>query len=153
MPLTIGSGNPTGTNEDSQDSAFKVGNPEIFNIPAPASLSGAANTLTATQVINGVVSEANGGSATTLTLPSARITATGLAPALRQFSSRGIIPGDSIYLYIINNGAGVMTIANNADGSITFDPGSPATVPANSSRTLLIRFTNGTPGSEAAVLF
>lgn len=153
MPLTIGSGNPTGSFEEAQDSAFKVGNPEIYNIPAPASLSGAANTLTAQQVINGVVSVANGGLATTLTLPSAKTVGSGLAPLLRGFSSRGIIPGDSIYLYIINNGAGTMTIANNADASITFDPGSPNTVAANSSRVLLIRFTNGVPGSEAAVLF
>ena len=146
MPLTIGSGNPTGSFEELQDSAVKVGNPEIFNIPTPASLTGASNTLTAQQLVNGIIVISNA-TATTANLP----TAPALAALLRAFSSRGIIPGDSIYVTLVAGGAGAITIGSSA--SITPDANTSTSVPAGTSRQLLVRFTVGTPGSEVATYF
>lgn len=146
MPLTVLSGNPTGAFEEAQDSAFKVGNPEIFNIPAPASLTGSSNTLTAQQLVNGII-VINNATTTTATLP----TATALAAVLRGFSSRGIIAGDAIYVTLVSGGAGAITITDSA--SIIHDANTSQSVPAGTSRQLLVRFTNGTPGSEAAAYF
>jgi hypothetical protein len=147
MPLTVLSGNPTGSFEESQDSAFKVGNPEIYNIPAPLSLS-ASSAITAQQLINGIISCVSA-SAVTLTFP----TATALAVALRSFSSRGIVPGDSIYLLIVNGGSSSGAITITPGSGMTFDAGSPATIAIGNSRTLIMRFTVGTPGSETLVMF
>lgn len=153
MP-TILSGNPTGTFEETQDSAVKIGNPEIFNIPAPASLTGAANTATATQLINGLITVNNGSTASTLTFPPAS-GSTGLAAALRPFSSRGIVPGDSIYVTITNGGntTGLLTLSVSGATGMSFDTNTSQTIPVGTGRTLLIRFTSGTPGSETAVIF
>jgi hypothetical protein len=147
MPLTVLSGNPTGSFEESQDSAFKVGNPEIYNIPAPLSLSG-SSAITAQQLINGIISCVSA-SAVTLTFP----TATALAAMLRAYSSRGIVNGDAIYVLIVNGGSSLGAITITPGAGMTFDAGSPATIAIGVSRTLLMRFTVGTPGSETAVLF
>lgn len=150
MPLTILSGNPTGSFEELQDSAVKTGNPMIYNIPAPASLSGAANTLTAAQVINGIVVVNNAAVATTLTL----CTAPALAAALRGiFSSRGVIPGDTIEVYVGNGGTALLTLSVSGATGMSFDPGSGTTVTAGTSRILWVRFTSGAIGSETAVIF
>jgi hypothetical protein len=152
MPLTILSGNPTGTIEEFQDSAIKTGNPTIYNLPLPASYAAAASrTYTATDILGSIVLDAgNGASAHTATLPSAAL----LAGAIRGiYSSRGIIVGDTVWCLIVNSssGAGVFTIAVGTGG--TFDTNAGQTIPQNSSKEIAIRFTNGTPGSEAYTVY
>lgn len=152
MPLTVLSGNPTGTNEESQDSALKYGNPVIQNTPAPASLTGSASfALTAQQLLNGIITVQDGTTATTLTFP----TAATIAALLRQFSSRGITIGDTFYVTIINGGTstGITTLSLAGATGLSFDPGTSTTIPAQTERTLAVRFTLGTPGSETAVVF
>lgn len=153
---TILSGNPTGSSEEFQDSAVKVGNPMIFNMPAPTSFGVGAQTLTAAQVLGGIVISAGsaGVGATAITLP----TAVSLAATIRsQYSSRGIIPGDTVLFLLINGNSstGVLTVTSPGAG-VTFDPNQSAAsqvVGANSSKEIYLRFTNGTPGSEAYVVY
>jgi hypothetical protein len=152
MPLTILSGNPTGSFEETQDSAVKIGNPEIFNMPAPASLSGTPQSPTAQQIINGIIVISN---ATTVTvnLPRAQqVGATpGLATLLRPFTSRGLIVGDIIYCTFVSGGAGALTLTDSAD--IIHDANTSQSVPAGTSRQVAFRVTNGTVGSEAFSYF
>lgn len=152
MP-TILSGNPTGTFEELEDSAVKVGNPQIFNTPAPASYAAAASrTYTPADIFGGkIVDAGNGASAHTATLPTAAL----LAAALRGISSRGMIPGDELWCLIVNgsNGAGTFTVAPGSGGAFDVNYGGAATVAQNGSKEIVIRFTNGTPGSEAYTVY
>lgn len=156
MPgFTIGSGNPTGSVEEWQDSAIKTGNPQIFNTPTPASYTGSASVTLLSNDLLGtiiVIAGAAGTGAVTATLPTAAL----LAAALRQFSSRGVVPGDTIWCLIINgnNAANSITLAAGAGGS--FDVNQPAAtrvIQQNSSKEIAVRFTNGVPGSEAYVVY
>lgn len=156
MPLTIGSGNPTGSLEDFQDSAVKTGNPLIYNTPAPASYTGSANvTLLSSDILASivVVAGAAGSGAVTLTTPTAAL----LAAALRGFSSRGVAVGDTLWCLIINGNSGGANAVTLAAGSgATFDANQAAAsrvIAANSSKEIAVRFTNGTPGSEAYVIY
>lgn len=154
MP-TVLSGNPTGTNEESQDSAFKVGNPQIFNTPAPASYnSGGTTTLLSTDVLGGiVVVQGSGGTgAVTLTLPTAAL----LAAAIRAMSTRGVVPGDTVWVLIINGNTstGSVTIAAGSGGSFDGNQNSASRViGVGASKEVAIRFTNGVPGSEAYTIY
>jgi hypothetical protein len=155
MPLTILSGNPTGSFEETQDSAVKIGNPEIFNMPAPLSVTG-ATTLTPQQFINGIV-VASG--TFTLTLAPIRDApgppvVPGIASLLRVFSSRGIIPGDTISCLIVNGGAGTITLSVAGATGLAFDTNQTTTnIVTGASKLLMLRFTVGTPGSEAATIY
>lgn len=142
---TILSGNPSGCDESSQDMAVKIGNPLITNTPTPFSYAAAAAiTLVANDIITGLgVVGGNGASACTVNLPSA----TSLVAALRQFSSRGIIVGDTVWCLIINgsSGAGTVTIAAGTGGSFDANHNAAAQViPQNSSKEVAIRFTSTT---------
>lgn len=155
MPLTILSGNPSGSAEDFQDSAMKIGNPQIFNMPAPTSFAAGPQTLTAAQVLNGIVISAGsaGAGATAITLPTAAV----LAAGIRGFSSRGVVAGDTILFLLINgnSGAGALTMTSPG-ASVTFDTnqsGASQVVAQNSSKDVYLRFTNGAPGSEAYVVY
>lgn len=143
--FTIGSGNPQGVNEEAEDSGLKYGNPVIQNTPAPASFS-AASAPTAQQVVNGIITQSTA-TAQNMTLPSAAA----IAQVLRGFSSRGVVVGDTIYLTIVAGGAGAVTIV--AGSGITPDANTSTSVPAGTERTLALRFSNGTPGSEALVYY
>lgn len=152
--LTILSGNPQGSNEESEDSALKYGNPVIQNTPAPATYAaGATTNYTAADVLGGIIVDGgNGASAHTGNLPSAA----SLAAQMRAFSSRGVIVGDTVWCLIINgsSGAGVFTLGAGAGGS--FDANQAAAsrvIPQNSSKEIAIRFTNGVPGSEAYTVY
>jgi len=152
MPqLTVLSGNPTGSIEDYQDSAYKVGNPQIFNMPVPASYAAAASrTYTANDILGFMILDAgNGAGAHTATLPTAAL----LAAAIRQFSSRGVVVGDTVFAVIANTstGAGVFTLAVGTGGS--FDTNAAQTIAQNTSREIMIRFTNGAIGSEAYTVY
>jgi hypothetical protein len=155
MPNTILSGNPTGSFEEAQDSAFKVGNPQIYNLPTPTSFTTGPQTLTAAQVLSSIVVSAGSGAAgaTAITLPTAAI----LAAGLRAFSSRGVVAGDTVMFLLINGNSstGVLTVTSPG-ASVTFDPNQNAAsqvVPANTSKEIYLRFTNGAPGSEAYVVY
>src|SRR6266436_8602437 len=149
MP-TILSGNPTGTDELSQDSAFKVGNPQIFNTPAPASYTGsAAITLLAADILGGIIVIAGvaGTGAVTETTPTAAL----LAAALRAISTRGVIVGDTVWCLIINGNNSANSVTMAAGTGATFDANQSAAsrvIAANSSKEIAIRFTNGAPGDR-----
>jgi len=152
MPLTVLSGMPTGVSEEYQDMAFKCGNPQIYNMPTPASYAAAASTTyLSTDILGFMILDAgNGASAHTATLPTAAL----LAAAIRGiFSSRGVIVGDSLFFVIANtsSGAGAFTVAAGSGG--TFDTHAAQTIAQNTSREFMIRFTNGTPGSEAYSIY
>jgi hypothetical protein len=152
MP-TILSGNPTGTIEEFQDSSVKVGNPQIFNTPAPASYAAAASrTYTAADILGGkIVDAGNGASAHTATLPTAAL----LAAAMRAISARGVIAGDEVWCLIINgsNGAGTFTLVAGAGGTFDVNQAGAAVVAQNGSKEIVVRFTNGVIGSEAYTLY
>src|SRR5215831_8435244 len=100
MP-TILSGNPSGSVEEYQDSAVKTGNPMIFNLPTPLSVT-VTTTLTAQQFLNGIV-VASG--TITITPPPIRDPSPGtpgLATLMRGLSSRGVIPGDTVECLVVN---------------------------------------------------
>lgn len=154
--MTILSGNPTGSHEMFQDSAIKMGNPQIFNTPAPASYTGSATqTFLSADVLGGIIVVAGsaGSGAITATLPTAAL----LATAMRQFSQRGVIAGDTLWCLVINGnsgGANAVTLAAGSGGS--FDANQAAAsrvIAANSSKEIAVRFTNGAPGSEAYVVY
>lgn len=135
--------NPTGSVEHMQDMAVKVGNPLIYNIPTPAATT-ASGTVTADQVLGGVITVK--GATVTVTLPAAA----DLANGFRKYSRRGVIVGDSCELLLLNYSA-TMTIATTTGASI--DTGSPTTIGTNAQGIAVLRFTNGTPGSEAYTIY
>lgn len=155
MP-TILSGNPSGSVEEYQDSAVKTGNPMIFNLPTPLSVT-VSTALTAQQFLNGIVVAS--GASTTITPPPIRDPApgtAGLATLMRGLSSRGVIPGDTVECLVVNGGASTITLA--ASGSLpaglSYDTNQGTqTIVTGSSKMLMIRFTNGTPGAEAATIY
>lgn len=160
MP-TVLSGNPTGSVEEFQDSAIKVGNPQIFNMPAPTSFATGAQTLTATQVLGGIIVSAGSGAAgaTAITLP----TAPALAAVIRgQYSSRGVIPGDTVMFLLINGNSSTGVLTVTSPGStpgvtgVTFDANQNAAaqvVAAGASKEIYLRFSNGSVGAEAYVAY
>lgn len=145
----------TGTDSDLRDSAVNIGNPLIQNTPAPASYGAGAQQLLAADILGGIIVAAGsgGGGATAITLP----TAANLAAAIRAINPQGVRPGDTVWCLIINgnSGAGALTITSPG-ASVTFDTNQNSAsqvVAQNSSKEIACRFTNGTPSSEAYVVY
>jgi hypothetical protein len=126
-------------------------------MPAPASMGVGAQSITAAQVLNGIVVCAGSGAAgtTAITLP----TAPALAAAMRAYSSRGVIVGDTVEFLLINGNSstGSLTVTAPGGGGVTFDGNQNATaqiVAAGASKLIYCRFTAGTPiGSETYVVY
>ncbi len=136
--------NPTGSFEAHQDQAVKFGSPMILNIPNTPPVFTTNATATGDQCVNGILTAH--GAAFTLTLPAA----SDLANSIRKYSSRGVVPGDSVEVNIYNYSA-QLTIATTTGAS--FDTNSPTSVGTNASVVATLRFTNGTPGSEAYTIY
>lgn len=148
MTLASILGNPSG-------SPGNLGTPLLINTPAPASYAaGASQTLTADDVLGGiVVFGGNANSASTVTLPTAAL----LAAAMRTASNLAAVAVGNTVSFSLVNGA-----ATGATGVITVTPGSGGALDANQanstvttgmSKTVYIRFTNGTLNSEAYVVY
>lgn len=140
VPITVRSvtfpANPNGTNW-------------ISGTGTPISLtSGSAFALDAGQILTGIIT----------LKPTASVnltfdTAAQIVAGVNQISS-GAEVGDVIEFTVINGASATFTLTPVAGGGITFDPNQAnTTILAASSRYFMLRITNVTPGSEAAVLY
>lgn len=133
------------TNTSMQDQSVKVGNPTIFNMPAPASKSG-NTTYSATDIIGGIIVHNTGGAGVTGTFPS---------PDTLASLIENPRVGDCVECLIINGGsAGNITLT--AVAGVTFDSNQLAgsqIIATVTSKFVFMRFTNVTPGSRAYVVY
>lgn len=110
-------------------------------IPAPSTLSATTATMTNAQVFGRIGTSNPSGGAITLTTPTA---------ASMVAYQPGATVGDSYRFTIINT---------NSSNAITLDPGSgvtvvgSATIALSTSANFIIRFSNVTSSSEAAVIY
>lgn len=141
MPLSY-----TGIDTTGQDMAERVGNPVIYNMPAAASYAG-SQTYTPSDLLGGtIVHDGTGG--VTATLPTAAL-------LVRAIPSGGRV-GDTLYCLITNgaNVSGAITLAVGSGGSFDANQGGGSrTIAFGNSKTVQIRITNSTPGSEAYVIY
>lgn len=139
----------TGIDETGRDMAERVGNPVIYNMPANASYTG-AQTYLASDLIGGIIVH-DGSGGVTATLPTAALMRVGMS----MFGSNARV-GDTIYCLITNgaNAAGTITLAAGTGGSFDANQGGGSKIIAfGTSKTVLIRMTNVTPGSEAYTIY
>lgn len=114
----------------------------------PKSYGTGAQTYLASDLIGQIlVHDGTGGA--TATLPTAALMAAGLRVA-------GNVPavGQTVECLIVNGGSGAITMSAGSGG--TFDTNQQVasrTIPANLSKTVYVRMTNVTPGSEAYVVY
>lgn len=136
----------TGIDTAGQDMAERVGNPVIYNMPAAASYAG-SQTYTPSDILGGtIVHDGTGG--VTATLPTAALLARAIPGAARV--------GDTMYCLITNgaNVSGAVTLALGTGGAFDANQGGGSrSIPFASSKTVQIRLTNVTPGSEAYVVY
>jgi hypothetical protein len=139
----------TGIDDAGKDMAQRVGNPVIYNMPAAASYSGAQTYLN-TDLIGGIIVHNTGGAGVNGTLPTAAL----MRAALSQFGSPARV-GDTIYCLIVNGGsAGSITLIAGSGGSFDTNQVAGSQVIATlTSKTVLLRMTNVTPGSEAYTIY
>ena len=138
----------SGANTDSQNQAVKVGNPVIYNTPAPASYGTTVQLLLASDIIGGIILMGNA-SAIAATMPTASL----LAGAMRAILGSQFQIGDTIECLLIAGMAGAITITLGT--GMTFDGTNQTAgvVAGNSSKYIAFRFTGITPGSETCVLY
>lgn len=134
----------SGANTDSQNQAVKVGSPMVYNVAAPASITGNQTYLSA-DILNGTIIHGNAGAATG-TLPTAAL----LASAIKGILGMQMQVGDMVECLIVNGGTAAITISAGAGGSFDGNQGAPSQViSVGSSKYVQLRFTNITVGSEA----
>lgn len=139
----------TGVNDSGRDMAQAVGNPVIYNMPAAASYSG-NQTYVNTDLLGGTIVHSAVGGATG-TLPTAVLMRQGLS----QFG-RAARVGDTIYCLIVNGSAtsGALALALGTGGSWDTNQGAGAqNILYQTSKTIQLRMTNVTPGSEAYTVY
>jgi hypothetical protein len=135
----------TGWNVDGANQAQKTGNPMVYNTPTPASYGVGNQTYLVADIIGGLIVHNGTGNATGTVPTAAALAAAILNPQV----------GDTIECLIINGGA---------SGNITVTANTGATFDANqvtlsqviqpiSSKYVVMRFTNTTPGSQAYVIY
>lgn len=138
-----------GTDSSGKDLAQVVGNPVIYNMPQPASYAG-NQTYTPSDLLGGtIVHDGTGG--VTATFPSAQA----LVRAISQFGYQARV-GDTLYCLITNgaNVSGAITLATGAGGAFDANQGGGSrSIPFGTSKTVQVRITNSTPGSEAYVIY
>lgn len=120
------------------------------NGATPTSVTTTTSTYTIANMLTGVIVNSNAG-AVTATLDTAANIVAGINSA-----SAGSNVGDMVTFELINGGntSGVITVGAGTGG--TFDANVPAanrTVAINLARTIFIRLTNVTPGSEAYAIY
>ncbi|MGY3535413.1 hypothetical protein [Bradyrhizobium sp. USDA 4452] len=138
----------TGVDDTGRDMAQKVGNPVIYNMPPAASYAG-NQTYTPSDLLGGtIVHDGTGG--VTATFP----TAAALVAAIP--GQGGARVGDTLYCLITNgaNVSGAITIGLGSGGSFDANQGGGSrTIPFGTSKTVQIRITNATKGSEAYTVY
>ena len=138
---------PAGANTDGQGQAFLMGNPEVWNMPAPASYSTTATYLTS-DIVGGIIVNGNAG-AITSTLPTAAL----LVAALRTIFAMQLAIGDTIGCLIVNGGSGVITLAAGTGGSYDTNQTAGQSIAVGASKYVMLRLTNITIGSEAYTIY
>lgn len=125
----------------------------IMGIGTPTSLTtaGATFTLTAAQLLTGIIVLNPTASAATATLDTAAAVVAAVNGA-----SAGAVVGDYINVLIVNGTAGAFTVTLAAGSGGSFDTNQAAgsrVITQNASKYLFIRLTNVTPGAEAYVIY
>lgn len=139
----------TGIDDEEKFMAQKVGNPVIYNMPAAASYA-SSQTYLASDLVGGTIVH-NGTGGVTATLPTAAL----MRAALSAYGAAALV-GDTIYCLIVNGAAssGVVTLALGTGGSFDTNQGAGSqTIPFGTSKTIQLRMTNATPGSEAYTIY
>ena len=141
----------SGLNSESQAQALLLGNPEIYNLPPPASYNGAGITYLASDIIGGIIVHNTGGAGVTATLPTAAL----MSAALKAICGPQLQIGGTIGCLIINGGAsGSITLALGSGGSFDTNQNvASQVVPTANSKYVMVRMTNLTVGSEAYVIY
>lgn len=103
-----------------------------------------AVTLTASEVLGGLILQDPSGGAVTTTLPTAEEL---LAAA------KGLTVNSTMRLTVINTADAAETITMAVGTGITAFSGSVLTIAQNASAEYLLQFTNVSPGSEAAIFY
>lgn len=81
-------------------------------------------------------------------------TAAQMVAGCNAISSVGVQVGDYIPVLLINGASATNTLTPTAGNGVTFDSNqATTTIAAATSRYILFRFTNVTPGSEAVVMY
>lgn len=139
---------PPGANTDAQGQAVLVGNPMIYNMPAPASYP-STQTYAAADIVGGIIVQGNAG-AISSTLPTAAL----LVAAIKAIVGPQLAVGACVECLIINGGTGIVTLIAGTGG--TFDTnqgGASQIIGVGTSKYVTLRLTNVTPGSEAYVIY
>lgn len=135
----------TGTDSTDRDMAVKVGNPIIYNMPAPASYGTSNTTFLAADIIGGIIVQ-DGTGGISVSLPS--------ASSLAALVDTPRI-GDCVECLIVNgSGSGAITLTVGT--GVTFDTNQLSgsrIISAASSKYVTCRFTNVTAGSQAYVVY
>jgi hypothetical protein len=137
-----------GANTESQGQALLLGNPEIFNMPAPASYTGAGITYLTGDIIGGIIVHGNSG-AVTATLPTAAL----LVAAIKAIVGSQLQIGATIGCLIVNGGTGTITLAAGTGGSFDTNQSSGQAILTGTSKYAMLRLTNITVGSEAYTIY
>jgi hypothetical protein len=137
---------PPGANTDGQGQAMLMGNPEVWNMPAPASYSG-ATTYLASDIIGGII--VNGGTTFASVLPTAAL----LVAAMKGIFGAQLQVGATVGCLIVNGGSGTITLTAGSGGAYDTNQSSGQAILTGTSKYVMIRLTNVTLGSEAYVIY
>jgi hypothetical protein len=138
---------PPGANTEAQGQALLVGNPEVWNMPTPASYS-TTQTFTAADIIGGIIVAGNAG-AITDTLPTAAL----LVAALKAIFGPQLAIGATVGCLIVNGGSGIITIAAGSGGTFDTNQTGGQSISVGASKYVMLRLTNITLGSEAYTIY
>jgi len=124
--------------------SFRFGNGLFVPSMFPVTIATATSvTITAGQVLNGLILDDPSGGAQTATLPTA---------ALMVAACPGAQIGSTIR-FVIRNTADAAETITVAGGTGSTTTGNTLTIAQNAQKEFLLRFTNITPGSEAYTLY
>jgi len=122
------------------------------NNAAPSSVTTTTTTLTAAILLTGYIVNSAASAVTATTDTAANI----VAALNANYPGSGARVGDTLYFEVINGGSssGAITVAGGT--GCTFDTNvatTNKTVAINTAKTMILRVTNATPGSEAVTLY
>jgi len=121
----------------------------LDGIGTPISLNVSANqTLTAAQLLTGVITVKSSAA-----INVAFDTAANIVAAVNS-NTAGAVVGDYISVLLVNGASATGTLTLVTSTGVTYDANQAnSTIPVGTSRYVLIRLTNVTPGSEACVVY
>jgi len=139
---------PPGANTDGQGQAFLIGNPEVWNMPAPASYASGSQTYLASDILGGIIVHGNAG-AVNGTMPTAAL----LVAAMRQIFGPQLAVGATVGCLIVNGGSNTITLLAGTGGGFDTNQSSGQSILTGTSKFVMVRFSNITIGSEAYVIY